>query len=469
MADPTPQSTDDLAVTGRRRAKEQARRLPSPLVIAAVVIPLLTVAALALVRPTPDPVETRAPQEATLSRSTLVCAPALSPQDRVVVGLADTVEDGEVVLRVRGDDTTVPVEDAPVSQRSRPATTVIADGEVAPGVVATRAGTGRVSACSQPAPETWFTGVGAGPEHASTLVLVNPDRGPAVADVFVLGPDGLREVPALRGIRVGGGRTTELDLSKVVPTQDPLAVRVVVSRGRLGGHVVDRLDPLGRARASRQWLPGQGEARETSWVLGLGTTPTDRTLTVANPTADTARVELRLVTQRSEFATQGLPEIEVAAESVVEVDVSRVLRSRAAKGALGLRLDATGPVTASLRSASDGQLSHAVAGEPVTERAVTTLPVGAKQLVVGGISDPGILTWRVRGVDGAWSEPERLEVDPGTAQRIPLPRGGTLLEVVVDRAELVAAVELGPPGLAVLPLRDQVTSSLVPDVRPGVR
>lgn len=468
MAEPTtPAPAADGG--GRRRAPERARRAPSPVALAAVVIPLLTLGVLALVRPADEPALTRPAQEVELTRSTVVCAPALAAPDRVLVALSDTVADASVGLRAGGDESEVAVDGTTVTRRSRPATSLVADGEAARALVATRTGAGRVSQCVDPAPRAWFTGVAAGAEHASTLVLTNPDRGPAVADVFVLGPDGPREVPALRGVRVGGGRTTELDLAEVVPTQDVLALQVVVTRGRLGSHVVDSVDPLGRAPRAEQWLPGQDEPREVSWITGLGGKPARRVLSVANPSDSAVRVDLRLITPQSEFAPAGLDELDVAAGSVVEVDLTRTLRGRAARGAVGLRLDATGPVTAALRSSTADGIALSVPGPAVAERAVAALPRGAKRLVVAGASAPGTLTWRVRDAAGSWSESERLEIDPGRALRFALPRDGQLVEVLVERAEVVASVEVGPPGLAVMPLRDQVTSALVPDVRPGLR
>ena len=60
--------------------------------------------------------------------------------------------------------------------------------------------------CALPRPDYWFTGVGADADHASVLQLANPDTGPAVADVTVLGRTGPIDVPELRGLTVQGGR-----------------------------------------------------------------------------------------------------------------------------------------------------------------------------------------------------------------------------------------------------------------------
>ena len=67
--------------SGRRRVAEAAGRRPSPLTVLALAIPLLTVAALALVRPAETPPTSYAPTSAALDRATAVC-PARLPGRR---------------------------------------------------------------------------------------------------------------------------------------------------------------------------------------------------------------------------------------------------------------------------------------------------------------------------------------------------------------------------------------------------
>ena len=81
---------------------------------------------------------------------------------------------------------------------------------------------------------------------------------------------GLVDVPALRGIRVPGSGSTSFDLADVVPSRDALALHVQVSRGRLASSVVDVVDPVGRDRPVREWLPAQAAPAATSYVAGLG-------------------------------------------------------------------------------------------------------------------------------------------------------------------------------------------------------
>ena len=455
------------STAGRRRAAEVVSRRPSPLVVLAVLLPLLTVAALALVRPVQDATGVRPPADAPLSRATLACPRAVGETGTVAVTNADGAG-GEVAVRVPAQDT-IRVGRGTARTGVDDALALQGEGDLAPGLVATRYGAGAATSCDAPAPELWFTGVGAAAEHASTLELVNPDGGPAVADVTVLGPDGPVDVPALRGVTVTGGKVARFDLADVAPSRDELALHVVVSRGRLGVHVVDRVDELGGGDRSRDWLAGQEAPATTSYLMGLGGKPGDRTLAVANTGDSEARVRLEVVTAESEFTPSAARDLRIAPESVGTLDLGRLLASRAARGATGLRLESTLPVTASLRTLAAGDLSHAVAGTPVTSRAALALPSGAKRLVVGGATALGVATWTAIDTDGKELARERVEIGPGTSHRIKLPAAAALVDLRLQRAGAVAVVEAGPPGLAVLPMTELVVSGQVPDVRPALR
>ena len=337
-------------MTDRSRRSLPVRRL-GPLEILAILVPLLTVAALALVRPIGDADSTRPPTDVPLTRATLVCPPALPGTGTVALANADGTT-GDVITRIPAEETVS--LDGTVRTGIKKALVAQAEGELAAGFLGVRYGDAAAVSCAVPRAEQWFTGVGAAPEHSSTLELVNPDGGPAVADVTVLGPSGPVDVPALRGVTVPGGRTMRFELADIVPTRDDLALHVVVSRGRLGVDVVDQVDELGRGARSRDWLPSQGEAGTAAYLLGLGGKTGDRTLVLANPGSNEARVQLKVITKESEFAPADADEIRVAPGSTETVDLTELMEGRSARGALGLRLDATQPVTASLRTVAGG-------------------------------------------------------------------------------------------------------------------
>jgi hypothetical protein len=190
---------------------------------------------------------------------------------------------------------------------------------------------------------------------------------------------------------------------------------------------------------------------------------------VANPGDSEARVGIEVITKESQFAPADLDEIRVPPHSTKTVDLTELLADRATQGATGLVLDATTPVTAGLRTVARGDVSHAVAGGRIVERAALSLPSGPSRLVLGGADGVGVATYVVRDEDGAEIARERVELTPGVGTRIKLPSDGALLDLSVQRSSIIAAVEVGPPGLAVLPLSELVVDARVPDVRPALR
>ncbi|RYB93042.1 hypothetical protein EUA93_00935 [Nocardioides oleivorans] len=465
MTEPTPNPPAE----GRRRIAAATGRRPSALTVLAVLIPLLTIAALAVVRPATEQPTTYDPTGAPLDRTTAVCPPQLAAAAEVRFG-STGLGSGDLALRVGRDDDTESLVDGVAAREERSTVVVGGTGELAPGLVVSRSGGGSATGCDQPAPERWFTGLGASAEHASTLTLVNPDKGPAVADVSVWDGSGLVDAPALRGVRVPGGRSVTFDLSDVTPNRDALAAQVLVSRGRLAASVVDTIDPLGRDKPVREWLPGQAAPATTSYVVGVGSTRADRVLTLANPGDSEERVTIKLVSGESEFAPSGLEEVTLAPASVTEVDLGGVLRGRTLAGVQALRLDATGPVTASLRTQTAGDLALASAGATVTSETAAALPAGTKKLVVAGATAPGVLVLRAWDAEGAEVVRERrIEIDAGTAARVNLPDDAVLALVRLERSGAVVSLEVADGGLSFLPLSQLGTTSQVPDVRPAQR
>ncbi|QZY30019.1 DUF5719 family protein [Nocardioides coralli] len=457
-----------MSETGRRSAM---RRTLSPTGVIAVVLPLLTVGALALVRPDPASIPAQGAQEVRPDRVDLVCPSALTEPLLAVAVAGAEVAGTATAIPESGDAEPVEVEDDAVTRLSSPEVTELrGEGDLASSLIAARVQERGLAAtdCVLPRPDYWFSGVGAGAEHVSVLELTNPDDGPAVADVTVWARSGQLDVPTLRGVIVPGGETLRLDLAQEVPRRTELGISVVVSRGRLAATVEDEIPSLGARAATRGWLPESGEPATEQLLLGLAAGEGSDTLVLTNPGADEARVELRVVTQDASFVPEGLAEVRVGPMSVETVTLSEVLRRQVQEGALGLELSATEPVSATLRSVVGEDLVHATRVAGSTNAMTALVPPGEARLVLAGAEGSGIAQVTAYDADGRRLQRRRVELTDGSGGEVELRRGTALVRVSSKRTTVAAAVVVTGRGATVVPLEELVRRSLVPAVRPGL-
>jgi hypothetical protein len=463
---------------GRRTATRRTRL--NLTIVLAVVLPVLSAVVLLLVQPGSPPDTTYPPTRTTLTAATLICPSGMpgSPE----VSLTTTSDDVDSQVRVGlGDDTT----DAKLASGRvttldhADALAVSGEDEAAPGLVAGRAGDDEeaVSSCLPPTAVRWFTGVGAGASHRSVLELTNPDAGTAVADVTVLGRAGVVDAPRLRGVSVPGGSSIRLDLSSVVPRTEDLALEVVAARGRVGATVLDRVDRVGSAPATQDWLPSQAEPATDNVLLGLAPGSGQRTLTIANPGTDEVRAALRVIDTESVFAPDGVDEIRVPPQSVVRIPVTAVVDQAVAQGALGLSVSASGPVTTSVRSVVGGDLSVAASGASFDEQSTVLLPglpprggqSAERRVVLGDATAAGTVTVVARAADGSKLKQTSIDIVPDRGATVRVPAGTRQLDVVPARTSVAGSVVTSAPGgTSVLPLTVPVRNGLVPHVRPGL-
>lgn len=459
--------TSPGARTSRRRVEINTTT------VLATVLPLLTVGALLLVRPDATPTPVHPPDRTALTRASVVCPSALPGAGPAYLTTAQEGADGEVMVGAGEDTEPAPLQWGRITDLDQGVgpLSILGEGDLAPGLVAARFGGQQLAAttCTAPAPDQWFTGVGAGARHTSVLELVNPDSGPAVADVTVYGRAGVIDVSRLRGVSVPGHGSVRLDLGEVIPRRDELALHVVTSRGRLSASVLDRNQKLGRGGTSEEWLPAQVEPSTDNLLLGLaaGNAGT-HTLVLANGGVDEVRATVRIVSTSSVFAPEGLDEVRLAPESVTKISLTGPVTAALPDGASGVEVQSSAPVTATLRSLSGGDLSHAVAGTPVHAGSTVLVPEGAKQVLLAGADRAGAVTVVARSATGDQLVRTRAEVAPGRGTVVKLPARATLVTVLPERTGVTGAVQVSGNGTAVVPLTELVLSGLVPDVRPGL-
>ena len=262
---------------------------------------------------------------------------------------------GDLSVLAGGKQESVPVTTGATSPvDSQDALVVRGSDALAPGLVGLRSGSAPLGAlaCTVPSPEQWFTGVGSRADHDSVIELVNPDAGPAVADITLLGPH-LFSTGRLRGILIPGHKTITVDLGTVVPRKTLFTAHVVVSRGRLAVDVLDSLTDLVSHRTTREWLPRQLAPATTNQLLGLPQGAGQRTLQLANPSDNVVRAQVKVVTADTSFTPNGLTPVSVPPGATVRVPLSAELDKALGDGALGVSVVADEPLTASLVTTLD--------------------------------------------------------------------------------------------------------------------
>ncbi|MFT4263064.1 MAG: DUF5719 family protein [Nocardioides sp.] len=466
------------------RVGGRARRRIDVTVILAVALPLLLGLALALTRPHAARTVPAAASEAPLTSASVVCPGSIddtTAASTLTIGsAAGGGATGSATVRTGTSSRTVDLRDGRSSDSagSSAPTVVTGTGAVAPGLLAALASASPLTAwdCTVPVGDQWFTGVGAGPTQASVVELVNPNTGLAVVDIDVLSDEGLLDVPQLRGVSVPAGEDTRLDLGELVPRTGVMALHVSVVRGQLGVAVRDRGERLVGGVSTEDWLAPQPSPSRRSLMLGLQPGSGRHTLTIANDGDSQVAADLKLVTADSTFAPDGLDPIQVPPHSVVETVLDDTLAGSVATGAVGLEVEADGPVTTSLRSVVHGDLSFLVPGEPVAGDTTLLVPGGGQdgektsaRLLLGGASAVGVATVTARDARGATLLTERISLGPDKAPSLDLPSGATSVEVVPSRTSVQGAILVTGPdaGSAVVRLRELERTGSVPHISFG--
>lgn len=475
--------------------------------IAVVAVPLLVAGGLASLKAAPEPADAVSPPTpSALDAIDLLCPSPLGGDPTLSIARAeesvaegDTQTEGEILagLGDTGTPIDVPVGGVVVAPAPSEADGISATGGMAPGLVGSlsEAKPRAVSDCSSPAAEQWFTGVGAGPTHASQLELLNPDEANAVADVTVYSDEGIVDVPALRGVGVPGGSSIRLSLAELLPQRGQLGLKVDVSRGRLGVFVVDQDDELGAGDTSQDWVPPQSEPAPTSVLLGVPTSSAgEHKLVVTNPGPNEAVVSLKVLTATSAFTPAGLPELQVPPESVGVFTLSGALavaadtkdkpkkddkkndaadaKVAAQEAPLGLLIESSEPVASSLRSVVGGDLSFTDAAAPIQQGRVVLPAVTSKDTATLLLSSGGVATTasvRFLNAKGAVVAEQDVTGVEFAAVEVKVPAGAASVSVDSSSGVSAAVLVSGPPGNVVLTLRPLLTTLLVPDVQPVIR
>ena len=260
-----------------------------------------------------------------------------------------------------------------------------------------------------------------------------------------------------------GGRGLRIDLSQEIPLRGELAAHVEVSRGRLGVYAVDSFDELGEGKAGIDWPAPQLPGQELT-LLGLPHGEGTRALVLANDGDDEVRATVRVVTKDSAFRPTGLDEVRVPPGSVTRVPLSAILGTAVEDGALGVQVEANHPVTATLRSFVDGDLSHAVPLPAVTDATQAIVPelgpraTGTVLLTSNTVGSAEVLA----RLSGGGKKVIAVDLAPGRTASVELPPKTVLVQVTPSGTSVLGAIVVEDGGGTVIGLHELVRTGLVP-------
>jgi hypothetical protein len=316
---------------------------------------------------------------------------------------------GEAVLELTGADARAPVavrwSGGPVAAVWR------VDGERT------------ASAACEPAPaERWLaTGFTTTLGSRSTIHLFNPFTADAVVRLVFATPDGPVRLVLTDNILVPAGGTSTRNLGRFQPEIPDLGVIVEVLAGRVVAQGEMRVDPpRGTSGASgRTLIPAAPETSKT-WAVAYAAASegTESWLSVLNPGEREAAVEVR-VSAPSDEGTGLIGEVSVPAGGVARVELA------------GVSVNPEFGVSVTV-----------VNDEPVVVTRMTSLRLGGREALTGGLAAAGLDTeWALLG-GGAGDRAGLVSVyNPGADE--------ATVDIVADGAPAAwSGITLGPNGRA---------------------
>lgn len=329
--------------------------------------------------------------------------------------------------------------------------------------------------CTAPGTDHWFVGVGANPSYRTDLVLTNPDAGQAEVDLRFYGRNGIVVVPGSPGLVIEGGSSRTVSLDTLVRAEGPLTVSVQAGTGRVSAVALDRRSVDFEPTGADWQVPAVAPARSVT-IAGIPEGAGSRTLVVANPGVERARVAVAVLGVVGPFAPTGAAVVEVPPESTAEVSVAAGLAGSAA----GIQLTSDQPVTGSVLSeaiGTDALPDFAVqpAAAPIVRTGVVPLVRVEKteaELVLSNSGDGDVsLTFEVYGYDGVkLHDDDVLLVPHATAtRRLDVGEPAYLVVTVPAGASVVGGVTFLASsgkiaGVATVPVTSPDVASRAPQV-----
>ena len=333
-----------------------------------------------------------------------------------------------------------------------------------------------ITECPGVRSESWFVGAGSTSRHLSTLVLTNLGNTPAVADVAMVGANGIVEVVDGEGIVLEANTTLRIPLDDIAAGEAELAVRVNARRGALTATMRDTSTAVFKGS---EWIAPTTAPARVLTIAGLPSGASGRELIVVNPGDVSAEVGIEVLGKEGTIVADQFEKVTVRAGSVNTFTVP----GSAGSEAVSLRLRSSQDIAASVRVASSDQdFAYGVSSEQVAGPAVIPLAMdgtlAAMKPTLRLVAARESSSVRVEAFDADMTIRGSIEIDV-TADRtfaLDLAKAdlfdstlGDLAYLVVTPARPVwgAVAFAAETTVSILPLTAAPLTVLAPHVQPG--
>ena len=319
--------------------------------------------------------------------------------------------------------------------------------------------------CPEPRARWWFVGAGAATvTHDTVLTVSNPRSGQAVIDINVYGANGPVEGPGLHGITIPAGDTRDFDLAKAAPAVGDLAVSVVATRGLVAISAADRFAPGVVGKAVQEWLPGQSLPATDVTLAGLPEKPDHASLVVVNPRQVEAIVSVEVIGATGTFAPKDTQTLTVGPGAVESLSIRSVFDG----DPLAIRITSEQPVTAAVRSVTQGDVSFATGVRPIRGTTAFAVPHGSGQVVLSSVGPASSVELTAFSGSGKALLDHAVDVPKASSVATKLPSGTRYVRLVATTPAAIAGFSVtDAAGVATAGVLPAISSVLLPVVRPG--
>ncbi|MDR1212551.1 MAG: DUF5719 family protein [Propionibacteriaceae bacterium] len=328
-----------------------------------------------------------------------------------------------------------------------PGEPVVAVGDQSLGAVVTSVQHSKLQAvvCAPPISNGWWNGVWVTESQRSSLILTNIDSTAAIITISLHGESGPLTTTGLRDIEIPRFSTRVVPLNTYLTSEEPVAVALKTSQGRLMATLRSQGD-LGT-----DWQQSAAAPAIDSVIPWSPAGEGNRLLFLTNPSSERrAEVQVEALGPEQSYIVAGAENVSIAPGATARVELGQALRGQG----VGLRVTSTQPVSATL-VATGPDLAGLSAQPPLGGGIVLPVVPGATLALTNPTDEEITLTLVRRDAEGAETAVEDIVAPPGSRE-VPVGASDGSIKLTASGLGLRVALVLTQigqtEGLALAPL-----------------